>query len=69
MGHVHVHVCVCASHRVIFAGLELEVVCFVEHRVLLHEELLVELLNDLRGRQEGRFIQGRNLLCPVVGQW
>lgn len=41
----------CASHRVTFAGLELEVVCFVKYRVLLHEQLLVELLYYLRERQ------------------
>lgn len=49
-----------ASHRVTFAGLELEVVCFVEHWVLLHEQLLVELLYYLRVRQkETVIIQGR----------
>lgn len=40
------------SHRVAFAGLELEVVCFVKHWILLHEQLLVELLYYLRERQE-----------------
>lgn len=35
------------SYLVTLTGLELEVVCFVEHRVLLHEQLLVELLYDL----------------------
>lgn len=44
-------VCTRVSHRVIFTGLELEVVCFVEHGILLHEQLLIELLYYLRGRQ------------------
>lgn len=49
----------CASHRVTFARLELEVVCFVKHWVLLHEQLLVEFLYYLRGRQkETVLIQG-----------
>lgn len=43
-----------ASHRVALAGLELEVVCFVKHRILLHEELLIELLDYLRGGQTDR---------------
>lgn len=44
--------CSCVSYRVTFAGLELEVVCFVKHWVLLHEQLLVELLYYLRERQK-----------------
>lgn len=40
------------SHHIIFAGLELEVVCLVKYRVLLHEQLLVELLYYLRKEQE-----------------
>lgn len=49
------HACVnmyTVSHRVTLAGLELEVVCFVKHRVLLHEQLLVELLYYLSRRQK-----------------
>ncbi len=46
----------CVSHRVTFAGLELEVVCFVKHWVLLHEQLLVELLYYLTGRQKERVV-------------
>lgn len=39
------------TYRVTFAGLELEVVCFVKHRVLLHEQLLIKLLDYLKERQ------------------
>lgn len=39
------------SHRVVFTGLELEVLRFVKHRILLHEQLLIELLDYLRERQ------------------
>lgn len=38
----------CESHRVTFTGLELEVVRFVKHRILLHEQLLVVLLHYLK---------------------
>lgn len=47
-----------ASYHVALAGLELEVVCFVKHRVLLHEELLIELLDYLRERERERQVQG-----------
>lgn len=40
------------SHRVTVTGLELEVLCFVKHRILLHEQLLVELLYYLREKQK-----------------
>lgn len=43
----------CVSHRVTFAGLELEVVCFVKHWILLHKQLLVELLDYLKENTEG----------------
>lgn len=43
----------CASYRVTFAGLELEVVCFVKHWILLHKQLLVELLDYLKENTEG----------------
>lgn len=39
------------SYRVTIAGLKLEVVCFVEHRVLLHEQLLIELLYYLEEKR------------------
>lgn len=42
---------VSVSHRVVFTRLELEVLCFVKHRILLHEQLLIELLDYLRKRQ------------------
>ena len=49
---VCVCVCVwaCKSHRVTFTGLELEVLCFVKHGVLLHKQLLIELLHHLSGK-------------------
>lgn len=55
-----------ASHRVTFAGLELEVVCFVKHWVLLHEQLLVELLYYLRvRRKETVTIHGHRTLVNI----
>lgn len=51
----------CVSHRVIFTWLELEVLRFVKHRVLLHEQLLIELLYYLRERQIILVIQGRKI--------
>lgn len=39
------------THHVIFTRLELEVLCFVEHWILLHEQLLVVLLYQLQKKK------------------
>lgn len=53
-----------ASYRVALAGLELEVVCFVKHGILLHEQLLIELLDYLRGGQRDRQTYGVESRVP-----
>lgn len=60
-------VCLYASHRVIFAGLELEVMCFVKHWVLLHEQLLIELLYYLRETQIDIINPGKSVDIDIEG--
>lgn len=56
-----------ASHRVIFAGLELEVMCFVKHWVLLHEQLLIELLYYLRETKMDTVNPGKSVNIDTEG--